>query len=187
MGKMKHVMIDIETMASSRDAAVISIGLAEFIPETCTIARVLEVRNTLEVQMDLGRRFDPGTMEWWLRQSPAAQKQLLNAPRFTNAAAMMTKVYEFLHEISSSQWDLGLWAKGPSFDLVICRDLAEQVKVKWKGHYSREYCVRTILALAKSYGWDDILAMAPEVAHGALSDAVHQANQVMAVMKRLRQ
>ena len=183
---MKHVMIDIETMAAGNDAAVISIGLAEFDPKTGSIGRTLEVRNSLTAQRNVNRRFDPSTVEWWLRQSKEAQEQLLSKPRYDTAAEMMKEVDTFLNSICSSQWDLALWAKGPSFDLMICRDLAKQLEVRWKGHFSREYCVRTMLMIAKANGWDDILGMEPEVAHGALSDSIHQANQVMAVMTRLK-
>tara|TARA_R110002167_G_C12707228_1_gene655138 strand:- start:32023 stop:32577 length:555 start_codon:yes stop_codon:yes gene_type:complete len=183
---MKHVMIDIETMASSKDAAVISIGLAEFNPITGEIVSTLEVRNTLKAQRELGRRFDPATVEWWLTQSKPAQMALLAKPRYDDPAKMMKEVDTYLNGICSSQWDLALWAKGPSFDLTICRDLAEMCEVRWKGHFSREYCVRTMLMIAKANQWDDILAMEPTIAHGALSDAEHQARQVMEVMKRLK-
>lgn len=183
---MKHVMIDIETMASSKDAAVISIGLAHFNPSTGEIVSTLEVRNTLKAQREMNRRFDPDTVEWWLRQSREARQALLAKPRHDNATDMMKEVDAYLHGVCSSQWDLALWAKGPSFDLMICRDLAEACEVRWKGHFSREYCVRTMLMIAKANAWEDILAMEPEVAHGALSDSIHQAKQVMEVMKRLK-
>ena len=183
---MKHVMIDIESMGTEHGSAVISIGLVEFDPKTGTIGRKLEVRNTLEAQRVIGRKFDPSTVEWWLRQSTEAQQALLAKPRHDTAASMMKEVDTFLHSISSSPWELGLWAKGPSFDLVMLRDLAAQVDVRWKGHFSREFCVRTMLMIAQANAWDDILAMEPEVAHGALSDSIHQARQMMEVMKRLK-
>lgn len=184
---MKHVMVDLESMAGAPDGAVISVGLAEFDPALGEVVATHEVRCTLEAQREIGRRFDPGTVEWWLRQSPEAQKQLLAEPRHKSAVKMMQDVDGWLRARGAKRnWDLALWAKGPSFDLVLLRSLADDVEQKWYPHYSREYCVRTMLMVAKANGWTDILEMEPEVAHGALSDAVHQAKQVMEVMKRLK-
>jgi len=182
---MTHVMIDIETMGSQHNAAIISIGLCEFDPAK-GIGRTLEVRNTLEAQRAAGRHFDPGTVEWWLRQSPEAQAQLLAKPRFDDAAQMLRAANTFVKEANSSQWNRNVWAKGPNFDLKLIRSLCDDLEIKWSGHYSREYCVRTMLMIAKANGWNDILEMEPGIAHGALSDAIHQAEQVMEVMRRLK-
>lgn len=183
---MKHIMIDIETMSSQANAAIISIGLAEFDPKSGEITRQLEVRNTFEAQQTEGRHFSPDTVEWWLRQSRDAQQALLAKPRHDTAKGMMAAVSAWILEAHSSQWERGLWAKGPTFDLKLMRHHYEELALPCPWHFSREYCVRTMLMIAKANGWDDILAMEPEVAHGALSDAIHQAVQVMAVMERLK-
>lgn len=182
---MTHIMIDIETMSTQADGAVLSIGLCEFHPNT-GIGRTLEVRNTGEAQREIGRHFDPNTIAWWGRQSPEARAKLIEEPIFDKAKDMMLPVAAFIKNSASSQWDRNVWAKSPTFDLILMRDLAKQVDVKWPGHFAREYCVRTMLMIAKARGWHDILAMEPEIAHGALSDAVHQAEQMIEIMRRLK-
>ncbi len=182
---MNHCMIDIETMGTGDNAAVISIGLTRFNPVTGKVGEQLEVRNTFEAQRVLDRDFDPKTEAWWKRQSPEAQAQLVAEPRYQSAKEMMQAACDFIYATNKSYWDRGVWAKSPTFDLAILRHLANQVDVKWPCHFSREYCVRTLLLIAKHRGWHDILEWEPEIAHGALSDAAHQARQMMAVMKRL--
>jgi hypothetical protein len=185
VSSMKHVMIDIETLGSSADAVILSIGLVHFNPSTNEIVSSAEFRCPRKLQEDMGRHVDPQVEAWWSRQSPEAQARLTEEPLYGNVNKMMSDVWKWLDNVCSNPWDLGIWAKGPSFDLVLCRDLAKQLDQKWKGHYSREYCVRTMLMIAKAKGWDDILGMEPELAHGAEADAIHQAKQVMAVMRRL--
>ena len=183
---MRHIMIDIETAAATNDAAVLSVGLCEFDPATQAVGRTLELRATFESMRVEGRRFDPATMEWWLRQNQAAQKQLLRGPRHDSAKEMAEEIRDFLLGIESNQWQRGVWAKDPTFDCAILRSLFEDVGVDFPVHFSREYSVRTMLLIAKANGWKDILDARPEVEHGALSDATHQAKQVMAIMERLK-
>ena len=182
---MKHVMIDIETLGTSADAVILSIGLVEFNPKTNEIGRTTEFRCTRASQEALDRQVDPKTEAWWSRQSPEAQARLVQEPIFDNPTNMMQAVWHWLNSIASSQWDLNLWAKGPGFDMLLCRDLATQCGVKWKGHFAREFCVRTILLQAKMKGWYDILDIENTLEHGAEADATLQAKQVMATLRRL--
>lgn len=180
----KHVMIDIETLGTSADAVILSIGLVHFDPATGRIVKSHEFRCDQAAQPM--RKIDPNTVAWWSRQSKEAQDRLVQAPLYQSPTAMLHDVRQWLHAVCSSQWDLALWAKGPSFDMILCRHMADQLGVKWKGHFSREYCVRTMLLIAESMGWQDIIAMEPELAHGAEADAIHQAKQVMAAMARIK-
>lgn len=187
MGKMKHVMIDIETMGPAPDGAVIAIGLAEFDPKSNQIGKTLEVRCTFDAMRQINRKFDPDTVEWWMQQSKEAQDQLFLEPRHTQAHTMCQDVHAFLYDVHHNHSKIGLWAKGPNFDLTICRDLFDSASVAWPYSYGKEYCVRTMLMIAKANGWTDILEMENKLKHGALSDAIHQAKQVMEVMGRVKQ
>lgn len=188
---MKHVMIDIETMAVGVDAAVISIGLAEFDPSTNSILEKIELRNTFGAQRGCGRKFDPETVEWWMQQEKAAQETLFVEPRFEEGHEMAQAMQDWLLALTPNGWagqdKVALWAKPPSFDIGILRDYFSSVSVQWWGRRRNEFCVRTTLMTAKANGWTDILKMERAgVKHGALNDAIHQANQVMAVMERLK-
>ncbi len=182
---MKHVMLDIETMGTSADAAILTVGLAHFDINTGEIIKRTEFRNPQASQEAIGRRIDPGTVKWWSGQSPEARARLTEPPLY-EPVEMMTRVHQWLSQVCRSQWDLAIWAKGPNFDMMLCRHLCAQINVKWKGHFSREYCVRTMLAIAKAKGWHDILEMENELAHGAEADAVYQAQQVAAVWGRIK-
>tara|TARA_R110000737_G_scaffold47134_7_gene67097 strand:+ start:13661 stop:14200 length:540 start_codon:yes stop_codon:yes gene_type:complete len=177
-------MLDIETVGTSADSAILTIGLAHFDMQTGAIIKSAEFRNSQAAQEKLGRKVDPATVAWWGRQSPAARARLVQEPLY-EPIEMMRKVYAFLHAVSSSQWNLGIWAKGPGFDMTLCRSLTEDLNAKWKGHFSREYCVRTMLLIDKEMGWNLAEGIYNDLDHGAEADAVYQAKQVSAIWQRI--
>ena len=183
---MKHIMLDIETLGTEPGSAILTIGLAHFDPARGVIVDSTEFRCTQASQEALERAIDPATVKWWGQQSQEAQDRLTEPPLYDDVGEMLKDVWSWMNGVCASQWDLAVWAKGPGFDQVLCRDLAKQVGQKWKGHFSRDMCVRTMLLIAKAKGWGDILAMENTLAHGAEADAVHQANQVMEVMRRIK-
>lgn len=181
---MKHVMLDIETMGTAPGSAILTIGLAQFDINSGEIIKSAEFRNRQEDQEALGRTIDPGTVKWWAGQSEAARARLTEPPLYS-PIDMLRKVYMWLDGVSRSQWDLGVWAKGPGFDCNLCRDLVADLNAKWKGHFSREYCVRTMLLMDKLNGWHVADSIVNELAHGAEADAIYQAKQVSAIWQRV--
>lgn len=174
---MTHVMVDLETMAATSDAAVLSAGLVEF--NSKEIIRSTEIRCTSSGMRLAGRKFDTETLEWWLRQSDEARKLLLAEPRHDSIDSFVDAIVDWFPQTK----DMKVWGKGPSFDLVILRDMMGD-RTPW--HYFQECCVRTMLLVAKANQWTEILEKEPEVAHGAESDALHQARQVQEVMRKVR-
>lgn len=190
--RYKHLMIDIETMGTDRKAPVLAIGAVPFQlhREHCAIApsgHHWEIRLTLEANEQIGRRANPATVEWWLRQSDAARAALLAEPRCDSATDFAV---EFLRRIENDPvLDLGelhLWAKPPQFDIVILQDFLDDALPafsEWPAPQRLERDSRPLIDLAKAMGWNDCFP-APVVEHGALSDAVEQAEQVVRIWRR---
>ena len=68
---MTHIMLDLETMGNSSNAAITAIGAVKFdIANGITDSFYLKV--DLESAVALGGKMDPSTVIWWLGQNDAA-------------------------------------------------------------------------------------------------------------------
>ena len=63
---MKHIMVDIETLSTAVNAAVLSIGAVEFDPMSGKIER--EFYHELDLSEQANRHIDVNTMQWWVKQ-----------------------------------------------------------------------------------------------------------------------
>lgn len=176
---MKHIMMDIETMGTGADAAVISVELCVFDPKTGEVGAKAEFHSTFGAMRDIGRKFEPDTVKWWMQQDSEAQQGLFRDDADVDAGVFCRKIGRWIENIGEPR-HLRIWAKDPTFDVMIMRSLFERCEVKWTGRFWHEYSVRTMLLMGKALKIDDVERVG--FAHGALNDAVHQAKQVMNVM-----
>ena len=66
-----HLMIDLETLATTPEAAVLTIGACKFDPRGNTIADTFYERIDVDSQ---DRDINPSTIEWWSKQDKAIQE-----------------------------------------------------------------------------------------------------------------
>lgn len=173
---MTDYMVDIETLATTHDAAILSIGACSFNLTGGGIIDSFECRITLRSNQEAGRGICPETIEWWLSQSKEAQEALLLEPRMP----LRQGLQEFMQFVGMGKHTL--WSNGPTFDEDILRHAFEQQGLKFPVHFSGSRCVRTTNALLKSHG----IAKPERVGthHNALSDAIYQAECVMLAFRQ---
>lgn len=174
---MKSIMVDIETLATSPDAAVISIGVCAFDGDRGVIASdgwAISAR-------DWHGEIDPQTVQWWSKQNEAAREFSFNgsAPAMDVAAAFSA----FCSQYSGDE----CWANDPDFDLVILRKWWKRTRApgNFPIHYREARSCRTIYAEGRRLGimydgWGG-----HSVAHHPQDDACCQARAVLAVRKHL--
>ena len=64
-----HAMIDIETLATSPEAVILSVGGVKFVPYTNDEPHSLfDLKLDVDEQTALSRDIDKGTVEWWAKQ-----------------------------------------------------------------------------------------------------------------------
>lgn len=173
---MKHVMIDLETLATTADSVIMSIGAVKFnahnneIDDDGFYASV-----SIDSNLKLGRRISEATIQWWMMQPEEAQA-VFSEPKSTLEDALQ----------SMSDW-LGhnkrfAWSKGSDFDLPMLAHAYTQLDmtIPWEFYNSR--CVRTIL---KAPNAECVSAPANALKHNALQDAIAQAKHVQAVIQYL--
>lgn len=178
---MNHVMIDIETMGTSSEAAIVAIGAVLFDPETQQLGATYYVKVLLADAVAKGGKIDADTVLWWLKQDDAARKEITGDGRVELDLAL-AGLYVFVED-NTDEATLQVWANGASFDLPILASAFARIgltPVPWK--FYQERCFRTLKNLRP-----DIKAMAPagNVKHNALDDAKAQALHAMALLSAI--
>lgn len=159
-----EVMLDIETLATTADAMVLSVAMVPFNSEGVAIpGKALYFR--LDQVEQAGRWVDPLTLKWWALQDTrvlqeafgADQKQtvidgpvqtqkwggpVLSLDRFTDA---LIEWAENLGGISK------VWSKGPHFDGAILDSLLEDRPKPWTFRHHRD--CRTMEDLLEPDDW----------------------------------
>ena len=170
----KHLMVDLETLATSPNAQILTIGAVTFNPNGYEVYDEFYLRVDVDSCSTLDTYVDDSTIKWWADQDKAAQDEAFDPNNRVDIKEAMEKFYKFC--MGSSRF----WSHGAAFDIVILE------------HYFRN--------LGKPYPWNfwDVrdtrtlfdLGMDPEMPqaykHHALEDARRQAIGVQTMFKKLR-
>lgn len=170
-----HAMVDIETMSTEPNAAIVSIGacLFDMYNQDQKITDVFNVRISLESNQSLNRDISASTVMWWMRQSKEAQASLTKEP-ISNLKHALTQLRMWLDNASPKV--TRVWAKDPDFDVVILSNAYKSIGDRWPLQYFMSRSVRTIIEVA--YPEDDMPDLRVGTHHDAADDAITQALQV---------
>lgn len=144
------VMIDIETLAKSERAVVLSIGAIAFDAEKFgeDIETLPSFYTALAFEDQKDRDIDLGTVRWWMNQAADAQHAAFTTDR-DERKSTRTGLLDFGRFVMYNGGStVNVWAKSPSFDLNILATLFADFDQfpPWK--YSQERDVRTIIDVA---------------------------------------
>lgn len=169
-----HVMVDLETMGSRSNAAIISIGACKFDPHGDTIGAKFHLVVDLATCIEAGLNVDASTVMWWMGQSDQA-RAVFNAERkYALKAALVEFTTWFGRE------SLPVWGNGATFDNVILRNAYGAVGLEPPWKYWDDSCYRTMKKRAPEIPMNKL-----GVAHNALDDAVNQAVHLQAIFKHI--
>lgn len=176
---MKDLMIDLETLATTADAVIMSIGAVPFDLETGAVSDDgFYVSVSVDSNLEYKRRVSEDTLIWWMKQ-PAAAQQVFHEPKEHLASAL-----EGLRDFIGDN-DYRVWSNGADFDLPMVAHAFTHagLAVPWKFWNSK--CYRTYKGLpgAKAVPVPGSVG----VKHNALADAYNQAVHVCAIHKALFQ
>uniref|UniRef100_A0A1A9VZ08 3'-5' exoribonuclease Rv2179c-like domain-containing protein n=1 Tax=Glossina brevipalpis TaxID=37001 RepID=A0A1A9VZ08_9MUSC len=178
-----NIMLDLETLGTACNAAIVSIGAVVFDPDTGILSdefyRVIDADDAQKYGVS-----DKDTMAWWMEQ-PENARRIFDA---NNGAVEFEKALDdFALWITEMQLQHGgqvkIWSNGVGFDCVILRNgyEASQLPCPWK--FWNEFDVRTIVEIGRQkLGVNPKKDMLFEgTKHNALADAIHQARYVSAI------
>ena len=181
---MKHIMVDIETLSTAVNAAVLSIGAVEFDPMSGKIER--EFYHELDLSEQTNRHIDASTVQWWVKQC------LVNVDNISFLAKnnrekdgvefVLCKLGAFINGdtayaiVRAGGYEkIALWACDPDFDVAILADLYKEHNLPTPWKYSEPKSVRTVRMLTQIAGMD---IPVQEAKHNALEDCIRQAKEV---------
>lgn len=162
----KHIMIDIETLGTSSNCVVASIGAKEMFGKG-------EFYRKLDWSQQTRKRrvIEPSTVRWWLQQSADAQAELVEVG--DDVETVLNDLADFCGRDSHCF----LWANGSIFDIGILRSLYHDFRVGFPTTYDKELDFRTVRRVVEIVKPNHVMAwLDNETAHDALGDAKSQAH-----------
>ena len=177
---MAHIMFDLETFGTKPGSVLRSIGAAVFDPETGKAGATFYANINRESCEAVGMVVDPGTADWWAKQSKEAQAALLVDCK------PIAEVATAFHQFFRANGGVQLWCQGANFDSVLWEAAVAKVWpsksfLPWKFWNVRD--TRTVYELA---GFNGKSLPRAGTYHNALDDSLHQIACVHAAVKMLR-
>lgn len=177
---MDDLMVDLETMGKSTDAAIVAVG-AVFMDRArlCLGPEFYRVVD-LGTAVRAGGRMDPDTVKWWLGQGDQA-RDALRRDRHP-----LERVLLELHtwmQLTAAAAELRVWGNGAAFDCVILRGAYERLDLPVPWHWANDRCYRTL----KREHPEVSEPPNQRVKHHALADARQQAAHLLQIWRATAQ
>jgi hypothetical protein len=166
MANNNNIMVDIETLATSIDAHVVTIGAVVFSICNGEIVDEFYVRISAKSCEELNLKKDQATLDFWKKQSEEAQKEAFDLDNRIPLLEALQK-FTFFWKKNKGKY---FWCQGANFDEPILSFLYEKVGLEkpWKFYNVR--CLRTYLSVLRLTLKDYIHTPA----HNALLDCKNQ-------------
>lgn len=189
---MNHIMVDLETMATTADAAIISIGAVKFDLSSDRISdQGFYASVSLQSNIDYQRLVSEDTLvNFWMdddKSGPAARRVFKEPKQGLDDAleAFIEWVYDYSDDpqqraiLQNNQY---IWCNGANFDEPILAHALTHCRLPIPWKFWNVRCVRTFKNLP---GAKDVVIPRAGVHHNALADALTQAALVQAIYKKL--
>ncbi len=171
-------MIDIESLDTSPNCVILTIGAVRFDPKGMGVVEKLELRPMIEEQTEkYNRVINDDTVRWWSNQSEAALNEAMGDWGRVSFKECMDSLYKFC-------WNRrAVWSNGAGFDIVAMESAWRNLgtPIPWPYYTVRD--TRTLYEVAgvslkdKKYG--------TKTTHKAVEDAEHQAIVVQDAYRKL--
>lgn len=175
-----NIMLDLETMGTKSNAAIVSIGAVIF--NTNCIYNEFYRTVDLASSMSHGLTVDAGAIYFWLRQDSKAREVLTQGQSSLNNA--LRDFNDWL-ELNASE-KIFVWGNGSDFDNVIISNAYAVTNIRQPWGFRNNRCYRTFRStFADLLTPDDEVGYINKCNHNALEDAKYQALQLIDILKKL--
>ena len=174
------IMIDIESLDTSPNCVILTIGAVRFDPRGMGVVEKLELRPTIEEQTEkYNRVVNEDTLRWWSTQSEAAMEEAMGDRDRISFRECMETLYKFC-------WNRrAVWSNGAGFDVVAMESAWRQLDMRIPWPYYTVRDTRTLYEIAGVSLKD--AKYKTMTTHKAVEDAEHQALVVQdAYMKLMK-
>lgn len=173
---MTHVMIDLETLGTDPDAAIVAVGAVKFEPmdksvELDSFYAIIDAESCMPFKFSMSA----GTVAWWMHPERAAARKIFHADERVDIVTALDALAQWFGPDS-----LPVWGNGATFDNVILRTAYEKTGLICPWRFYHDRCYRTVKNFAPH------VDMHREgTHHNALDDAVSQAKHLQAIVENL--
>jgi len=176
---MFEIMLDLETMGTGPNAAIVAIGAAAFCPhERRVLGESFYAPVSLASAVQGGGVMDASTVQWWLQQGPEARALF---GKEAEAIQILVSLIEFSMWVANvagtDPKNVKVWGNGADFDNVILASAynREQIDPPW-GRFNNR-CYRTIKSL-----YPEVKMERSGTHHHARDDAISQAEHLCRIL-----
>lgn len=173
-----HFMIDTETLATDKTAAVLSVAIVPFdsdgIHKNDTHFYQRIARHNYS-EFPSAFTISQETMKWWDEQTSQARMEAFSG--ILHPATVCEMIGAYIREFDGPK---KFWAKGAIFDFPILENLLDVFGYPHPWNYRNSLCYRTLLDICPN-----VKEVRPTVAHNAHADAVAQAETAALILSRL--
>jgi hypothetical protein len=179
---LDHYSIDLETLGTRYNAAVISIGVQQFDPNTGKLGATFYKEIDFDSAIKAGRPTGD-TIRWWMTQTEKARRIFARNPAKVSVATALDELATWMRGMAGAP---KVWGNGATFDITILEHAYDNgcVGLKEPWHFTNIRDMRTI---------EDAADLAPVdyperkgVHHNALDDAIYQAQVISIAWQRCR-
>lgn len=187
--KYGNVMIDIETLSTYKNAAIIEIGAVEFNKYTGEIGETFDIIIKPSDWCRNDRHVNGETIQWWLKQSNEARERFTTKQTDVDYCTLedaLNKLNYFIIDCDSvsDYKNVVVWGNGSSFDIAILEDAYNyfDIDLPWKFWSVND--VRTIVDLNPKI--KEKCKFESGIKHSAVSDCLHQIKYLTETINSLK-
>jgi hypothetical protein len=170
------IMIDIESLETTPDCVILTIGAVRFDPRGEGVVEKLELRPTIDDQTEIyNRRINDDTIKWWSTQHPDALEEALGDRGREPFKECMEKLSKFC-------WNRrAVWSNGATFDCIVMENAWRQLDMPIPWPY---WSVRDTRTLYEVTGVN-LRDGGHKTSHKAVEDAERQVLVLQQAYKKL--
>lgn len=157
-----QVMLDLETMGTSTNAAIIAIGAVKFMPEQGVTDKFYRI-VALQSCVDAGMEIDAATVMWWMQQSEQAREQFKRT-----SISIQQALLDFTDWLKNDS--PLIWGNGAAFDNAVLSNAYKKCFQSQPWKFWDDRCYRTVKNMHP-----DVKMKRKGVYHCAVDDAESQA------------
>lgn len=169
---LTDIMIDLETMGKSKNAAVASIGAVFFDPLSDEIGHKFYVKVGIESSIQAGLECHGDTIKWWLGQSKEARQELIQGPHYDLKDALDNFTSWLLVHNATPRQHFNIWCHA-TFDAPVLENAFKAVGIPWPFSYRATRDLRTLQYLST-----EMNIPRHGTYHNALDDCLYQISAV---------
>lgn len=180
---MKRVMLDLETLSTFPNAAVIAIGVViREDGQTHKQARSWFIDRDFVIGHE-----DPATIEWWNAQDPRVKNQVFGGNQLPKEALQELNGFLRSNGINPENGGDGYrcYASPAMFDFPILRHQYQMLGISPAWHWRSERCLSTIKKEIRDHFNIEIPDFTPDLAHHPVHDCLSQFQELDACFSEL--